>query len=291
MSILKEMGVQQWRLRSAANTVEIETAPPEPLNEPTAEKIGQGIARPDVAKPHIVEPRIAEGSIERSDVVDSSKADTPHVNTQPVAAPLPLTPVSATPKPKAPAVTQDPISELDWQGLQGLVDGQSQCVSCGVGKSLLGAGDPNASWLFVIDAPHSQDVMSQQLLNARAGQLFDAMLSAIGLERGSVYMTSVFKCVASGDLSQTPNCDKILHRQIELVQPQVVVALGEFAAQSAIKANESLDVLRASAQHCFRTKVPIVPTYTPAQMLEEPTLKAAVWEDLKRCLEICATHS
>ena len=95
--------------------------------------------------------------------------------------------------------------------------------------------------------------------------------------------------MASEDLSQSPNCDKILHRQIELIQPDVVIAFGEFAAQSVIKANESLEILRTTEQTCFRTKVPIVPTYTPSQMLDEPSLKAAVWQDMKRCISISST--
>ena len=289
MSILNEMGIQQWRLRHTANTSESSAAMPELptvneallASEPTA-SVQTHIAQ----KSEVISSPAGEvNSIPSSEVLAAEPSLEKPIQPQANQS----EPVQVQPLPASMKTVQDPLADLDWQGLQSLVDGQSQCQSCGVERSLLGAGDPNANWLFVVDAPHNQDIISQQFLNSRAGQLFDAILSAVGLERRSIYMTSVFKCVASDDLNQAPNCDKILHRQIELIQPEVVIALGEFTAQSVIKANESLDILRQSEQSCFRTKVPIVPTFTPSQMLEEPALKAAVWRDLKLCLAISPT--
>ncbi len=319
MSILKQMGIQQWRLKHAVS-----------VSEPTAD-VSQALARQEIqslesnesknAVPEIAQVKSSttsevgfdnrQASAAQSRALSSAPEPVP-TSPVPISAPLamptpaPTPPVNsiATPSPvpspvpsplsspvPTPQTLAEPIAELDWQGLQAFVDTSTQCATCGENRSLLGAGDPNANWLFVIDAPISQDIIAQQLLGARAGQLFEAMLGAVGLDRSSVYTTSVFKCVASDDLSLAPNCDKVLHRQIELVQPQVVITFGEFAAQSAIKANESLDVLRNSEQFCFRTKVPIVPTYTPAQMLDDASLKTKVWQDLKRCLSISATHS
>lgn len=287
MSILKEMGIQQWRVRQRILPAEPElpAIEPEPVSMPNVESISATI---NVDEPVALEPELRPDNVVEPQAVPILNA---LPKAAPTAKPVVIEHAPSSPAPNTNRMGQDPIADLDWRGLQNLVDGQSQCSSCGVGKSLLGAGDPNANWLFVIDAPHSQDIASQQLLHSRAGQLFEAMLSAVGLERDSIYMTSVFKCLASEDLSQSPNCDKILHRQIALVQPEVVIALGEFAAQSVIKANESLGVLRTSEHACFRTKVPIVPTYTVAQMLDEPALKAQVWQDLKRCLSISPTQN
>jgi DNA polymerase len=184
------------------------------------------------------------------------------------------------------SATQHPMAALDWQGLQRLIDDQSQCQSCGSANSILGSGDPKADWLFVTDAPTSMDLESQQMFSGRAGQLYEAMLLAVGLTRDSVYTTSVFKCATSDDISIIPSCEKLLQRQIELVQPKVIVAFGEFAAQSVVKSNEGLESLRSQELRCYQTKVRIVVSYSPWQLLDQPSLKAGAWQDLKKCLAI-----
>jgi DNA polymerase len=183
-------------------------------------------------------------------------------------------------------VNLGPIDSLDWQGLQTLIDGKNQCPSCGPGSSNLGAGDPKANFFFVSDAPTNTDLGLQQLFSGRAGQLFEAMLFAVGLDRESVYTTSVFKCVASSDLSVTPSCDKLLNRQIDLVKPKVVISFGEFTSQAVAKSNQNLEQLRAQKLICHRSKVPIVASYSPLQLLENPLLKAKAWRDLKKCIAI-----
>ena len=135
--------------------------------------------------------------------------------------------------------------------------------------------------------PHSSILdIKKQLFSGRAGQLYQAMLSAVGLTRESVYTTSVFKCATSDDISVIPSCEKLLHRQIELIQPKVVIAFGEFAAQSVAKSNEGLESLRLQDLRCYQTKVPIVASYSLLQLLDQPTLKAGAWQDLKKCLAI-----
>lgn len=177
-----------------------------------------------------------------------------------------------------------PLDGASWQDLQALVDGWQHCPTCGDNKSLLGHGSVNADWLFVSDAPTSLEIEQQSLFAGRAGLLFDAMLNAIGLDRQQVYATSLFKCVASDDMSVIPACDTILQRQIQLLNPKVVVTFGEFTAQTMLKANANLDVLRTQDQHCINSKVVVVPTYTPAQMLDDARLKSKVWADLKKAI-------
>lgn len=178
------------------------------------------------------------------------------------------------------------LPNLDWNELQSLVDGWQHCPTCGDGKSVLGHGDINADWLFVSDAPTSLEVEQKSLFSGRSGPLFEAMLSALGLERETVYTTSLFKCVATDDMSVIPACDTILQRQIELVKPKVIVAFGEFTAQTILKANANLDVLRTQDQRCIVSKKVIIPTFTPAQMLDDSRLKSKVWADLKKAVLI-----
>jgi len=179
-----------------------------------------------------------------------------------------------------------PPESLDWQGLQAIIDRQNQCQTCGPTSSILGAGDAAADWLFVSDAPSRLDLEHYQLFSGRAGQLYEAMLNAMGLDRDSVYTTSIFKCVTSDDLSIAASCDKLIYRQIELLKPKVIVTFGEFATQSIVKSNENLEQLRKQNLHCHHSKVPIVATYNPLLLLDEPRLKAGVWADLKKCMSI-----
>ena len=140
----------------------------------------------------------------------------------------------------------------------------------------------------MVDAPSKAELQQEQILVGRAGKLFDAMLNALGLTRDIVYCSSVFKCAATENLGESPQCDDILARQISLIEPKVIVTFGEFAAQKVIKANEPLASLRQSKQQCYTSNVVIVPTYSPAEMLNDASLKPSVWQDLKRALALVA---
>lgn len=185
----------------------------------------------------------------------------------------------------------DPVMDLDWRSMQTLIESDKHCPSCRSENSMLGSGAMQAEWMFVTDAPSSSDVQQDQIFTGRAGQLYEAVLAALGLQRSEVYTSSVFKCAPPEDLSVSPSCDKLLRRQIELVCPKVIVAFGEFAAQAVIKANESLEVLREKEQRCITTEALIVPTYSPMQMLDDNALKALVWSDLKKCLNLLSVKS
>lgn len=261
MNTLTEMGIQQWRLKPAfadKNAVaQVENEPPKPETRAS-----------EIAAPEIGEP---EASLEANKL--------PVRPVEPIVSEVVEAEVSEE-------TTVDHLSGLDWQGLQALIESNEHCPSCGPNRALLGEGNPNADWMFVVDAPSLREVEEGQLLAGRAGQLFDAMLQAIGLDRTKVYTTSVFKCAPSDDLSVTAHCDALVHRQIQLVEPVVVVTFGEFTAQAVVKTNDPLPALQNAAQRCYRTNVSIVPTHSPLEMLEDPALKVQVWQDLKKCLHI-----
>lgn len=178
------------------------------------------------------------------------------------------------------------LSNMGWQALAELIQDDRNCPSCSAQSSLLGSGSLDADWMFIADAPVDREISAQELFVGRAGQLFDAILASIGLTKGEVYCTTVFKCMVGNDLSVTPQCKQVVHRQIALLKPKVVVTLGEFAAQSIVRANEPLDELRTVQQQCYQSKVAIVPTYSLSETLNDSGLKAHVWQDLKRCLKI-----
>ncbi len=342
-TILKEMGIQQWRLRQPHTsvvamldidrTVDSEysarqiTAPPEITlatanaisgDSDTTSNVGAGDITGDLASDTALAEISRESDLKSSikpmpapaSESVSVKIPMPAPVLAPIAMPsetaatsdpatasfdptaVPIDPTAAPIDPEPNRVAERPIlnpmAELDWQGLQGLIDDQNHCQSCGSANSILGSGDPKADWLFVTDAPTSMDLESQQMFSGRAGQLYEAMLLAVGHNRDSVYTTSVFKCATSDNISVIPSCEKLLQRQIELIQPKVVIAFGEFAAQSVVKSNEGLESLRSQELRCYQTKVRVVVSYSPWQLLDQPSLKAGAWNDLKQCLAI--TH-
>jgi len=180
------------------------------------------------------------------------------------------------------------LSKMDEPNLRSLIETNEHCPSCGWGNSLFATGNQHADWLFIIDAPNSGEIKEQTLFSGRVGQLFDAMLRALNLSRSAVYCTSIFKCAPTDDLSLTPQCDDLVHQQIQLVSPKVVIAFGEFASQSVIKSDSALTTLRGTEQYCFRSQVVVVPTYSPAEMLDDVSLKAHVWADLKQAMSVAS---
>ncbi|MBT8114522.1 MAG: uracil-DNA glycosylase [Arenicella sp.] len=174
------------------------------------------------------------------------------------------------------------IDNMDWERLREFVCQSAQCVSCAQSSPILGEGNIEADWVFLIDAPSVRDIEQQELLTGRGGLLFNGILAALGLQREDVYLTSAIKCPPNGNSTRAADCEKVIHRQISLIQPRIVVAFGEFAAQSVIKANEALGVLRGQPQQCFINKLPIIPTHSLSEVLREPVLKAELWHDLKK---------
>jgi len=184
------------------------------------------------------------------------------------------------------SIVNGSIDQLDWQGLQAIINQGSHCQTCDSSKSILGGGDALADWMFISDAPSQADLHEHGVFSGRAGKLYEDMLLAVGLDRSLVYTTSVFKCVVPVDRSLSPNCDNLLQRQIALVQPKIIVVFGEFAAQSVLRSNESFETLRAQDNIFYQTQTPVVASYSPIQLLENVELKAGAWQDLKKCLAI-----
>jgi len=174
-----------------------------------------------------------------------------------------------------------------WSDLMSMLSDHKHCPSCGLSQPVLGDGDTSAQWMFVFDSPSSRDVQQQRLLTGRVGQLFDAILFALNLRREDVYLTSIFKCPPASDISlDKAQCDDVIYHQVKLVQPTIIIAFGEFSAQAMIKSNDDLDQLRKNKHSCVGLPNTVVPTYGLIDMLDKPTLKARVWEDLKMALQV-----
>ena len=175
------------------------------------------------------------------------------------------------------------IANMDWPQLQSAV---AACTSCGLSQfrqqAILGDGLVSANWMIVGDAPGEEEDQNGQSFAGPAGQLLDNMLKALSLTRGDVYLTHALKCrTPSGrNASQleVSHCAHYLSRQVALVQPKVILAMGRTAALALLQSAEPLGKLRSQVQS-FQG-VPVVVTYPPAYLLRNQADKAKAWADL-----------
>ena len=190
----------------------------------------------------------------------------------------PLTPHASR---LAPSIS---VADMDWDALRELV---RTCTACGLceqrKQAVFGVGNPAAEWLFIGEGPGADEDEQGDPFVGQAGKLLDSMLSAIGIARGrEVYIANVVKCRPPGNRTPTPEeaaaCAPYLDRQIELVKPKLLVALGKSAAQRLLATDASLASLRGKV-HRYRD-TPVIVTYHPAYLLRTLPDKAKAWEDL-----------
>lgn len=176
------------------------------------------------------------------------------------------------------------IMQLDWPDLLGEIRGCQACtLAQGRTQAVPGVGGQRADWLIIGEAPGADEDAQGEPFVGQAGKLLDNMLAAIGLQRGQgVYIANVLKCRPPGNRNPAPDeiaaCEPFLSRQIELIQPKVILALGKFAAQWLLDSGESIAALRGRV-HYFK-QTPLVVTYHPAYLLRSLPDKAKAWEDL-----------
>ncbi|HEY8119477.1 MAG TPA: uracil-DNA glycosylase [Methylophilaceae bacterium] len=179
---------------------------------------------------------------------------------------------------------REAIMQMDWQNLQECV---ANCEACGLAKTrtqtVFGVGDPNAEWLIVGEAPGAEEDRKGEPFVGQAGKLLDNMLAAIKLKRGqNVYIANVLKCRPPENRDpqgeEVTQCDPFLKRQVELIKPKLIVALGKFAAQSLLNSESTIASMRGKL-HDYHG-VPVVVTYHPAYLLRNLPDKAKAWEDL-----------
>jgi len=186
-----------------------------------------------------------------------------------------------------PAVTGDRrerILRMNWQELKASV---ASCKACPLHEkrtqAVFGVGDENADWLFIGEGPGAEEDAKGEPFVGQAGKLLDSMLASIGLKRGeNVYIANVVKCRPPGNRSPEPQeawqCEPYLERQIALIQPKMIIALGKIAAQSLLKADATIASMRGRL-HDYHG-IPLIVTYHPAYLLRNLPDKAKAWADL-----------
>jgi DNA polymerase len=193
--------------------------------------------------------------------------------------------VAEAPPPAVPqAGAASDARGMDWPQLKSAVAGCRLCALCKQRKqAVFGVGDERAEWLFVGEGPGAEEDARGEPFVGQAGKLLDSMLAAIDLKRGAnVYIANVVKCRPPGNRTPEPGeaqaCEPYLTRQIELIRPKLIVALGKVAAQNLLGNEATISSLRGRV-HRYRD-TPLIVTYHPAYLLRNLTYKAKAWEDL-----------
>jgi len=176
------------------------------------------------------------------------------------------------------------ILRMHWDDLERSVEG---CIACSLCKSrrrtVFGVGDRNADWLCIGEGPGEQEDAAGEPFVGQAGKLLDNMLAAISLKRGlNVYIANVVKCRPPGNrnptLEEAHQCEPYLARQIELIRPRLIIALGKVAAENLLGTEAGVGSLRGRLhRYCG---IPVIVTYHPAYLLRTLPAKAKAWEDL-----------
>ena len=187
---------------------------------------------------------------------------------------------------------RDSIMRMEWPELKGAV---AACTACPLhakrNKTVFGVGDENADWLFVGEGPGADEDAQGEPFVGQAGKLLDNMLAAIGLKRGAnVYIANVVKCRPPGNRNPEPgealSCEPYLQRQIELIRPKLIIALGKVAATNLLASDASVTSMRGRT-HQYRG-IPLIVTYHPAYLLRNMADKAKAWTDLRYAVRTMA---
>jgi uracil-DNA glycosylase len=193
--------------------------------------------------------------------------------------------------PDAPGAST--VATLDWPALREAVAGCTACKLCeGRRQTVFGVGNERAHWMIVGEAPGEQEDRQGEPFVGKSGQLLDNMLRAIALTRGDaeparqVYIANTVKCRPPGNRNpesdELAKCEPFLVRQLQLVQPKIILAMGAVAVQSLLRSTEPVGRLRGRV-HRYQG-VPLIVTYHPAYLLRNPADKAKAWDDL--CLAV-----
>lgn len=242
-------------------------------------------------------PEVEAESIEAEVAVMPER---PTTRSAPSTAPR-LPPVPAIAE-GAPAVERAPrvapvVAPADWSGLRAAVKVCEGCKLCATRtNTVFGVGPENAPLMVVGEGPGADEDAQGEPFVGRAGKLLDEMLASIGYSRGeNVFIANVVKCRPPGnrdpEVDEVEACRPYLERQIELIKPRLIVALGRIAAQRLLATDQPLSKLRGPMHAYGAARTPLFITYHPAYLLRSPREKAKSWEDLKKVWRVLGARA
>ena len=213
----------------------------------------------------------------------------------PVSEPAvePVAPCQSVPEPDKTVAashrseTEPDVAHLDWPELRVRV---AACRACELHRTrtqtVVGVGRPDAVLMIIGEAPGADEDRQGEPFVGRAGQLLTAMLQAIGLRRQDVFIANILKCRPPGNrnpsIEEVAACQGYLQRQIELVEPTLILAVGAVSAHNLLGSDEAVGRLRRRVHEYGHERIPVQVTYHPAYLLRRPEEKAKVWADLQK---------
>lgn len=216
--------------------------------------------------------KMSADSVAKSSVVPVIASATQTDNSQPVNQPL-----------------------ATWQDVELAV---RNCTRCSLHETrtqtVFGTGSRQAQWIIIGEAPGADEDRQGEPFVGRAGQLLNSMLLAIGFKREDVFIANILKCRPPNNRDPRPEevncCMPYLQRQIELVNPRIIVCVGRIAAQNLLKTDTPIGKLRGNVHYLGERQRPVVVTYHPAYLLRSPVEKRKAWSDLQLALETFTAH-
>lgn len=189
--------------------------------------------------------------------------------------------------PKVKGMPPPALNVID-PSLEAIREDLGECTRCKLHenrtKIVFGEGNPNARLVFVGEGPGADEDATGRPFVGRAGQLLDKIIAAIGLRREDVYITNIVKCRPPGNRTperdEVATCEQFLFRQLALISPRVIVALGSPAFQCLLRTREP--ITRARGQWRDWNGIKVLPTFHPAYLLRVPEKKREAWEDMKK---------
>jgi DNA polymerase len=195
---------------------------------------------------------------------------------------------ASTVAPAAPVAVAGTVASAASASWDELADRVRVCTQCVLHKTrtqtVFGVGKRNADLMIIGEAPGADEDRQGEPFVGRAGQLLNAMLRAIGLGRDAVFIANILKCRPPNNRDPAPEetacCTPYLERQIALVAPRAVLAVGRIAAQHLLQSDQAIGRLRGKVLNFGAKQIPIVATYHPAYLLRSPLAKSKAWQDL-----------
>jgi len=193
--------------------------------------------------------------------------------------------------------TDDPVPNKsilesgEWDALRERVASCQQCeLHRGRTQTVFGVGDHQADWLIIGEAPGAEEDRQGEPFVGRAGKLLNSMLFALGLQREQVFIANILKCRPPNNRDPKPEevvaCSSYLRKQIDLLQPKIILAVGRIAAQNLMKTETPIGKMRGRRYQYADTGIPVVVTYHPAYLLRSPREKRKAWQDLQLAMRV-----
>ena len=298
---LQAMDIQAWVPRHALAT----EAPwfEAVVNEAPASEVLAEVAQPEVAPAEMpsatlsaIETRSVAAPDSESLPVVGSVAGSGFVDSEEPPLPtddyMPSLEMSEAMMSSTPTVPLIDVSTMDWPALESAV---SACTACELHKSrtqtVFGVGSHAAEWMVIGEAPGAEEDRQGEPFVGPSGELLNNMLRALGLKREQVFITNILKCRPTDDRDPRPeemaHCEAFLQRQVALVAPKLILAVGGVAAHGLLKVDTPVTKLRGQLHQYGDT--PVVVTYHPAYLLRKPSEKARSWQDLQFAASVLKT--